>query len=287
MCDCCEGRVHINPDIVAKAPKDLRIGGHIEKGKDFCKTLERVPFKTVQVFASSPFAYKCQNISNAEKEKLSKIGKTFYYHCPYVANVGAEDDSKSTAALKCVQDHLYLVENLPAAAVLHTGSIGSIQTIGNRLNDLTYTKPLNPVNCPLLLENASGEGRERGRDFEEFRKLFEILDHSKVGICLDTQHIFGACVCDFSNHESVVKMCEEAAAVCSTGVSLIHLNDSKCECGSKRDRHECIGKGHIWSNNKESLITLLEIGKECDLDFILETSDCISDIEIIKTLKFS
>jgi len=135
----------------------------------------------------------------------------------------------------------------------------------------------------LLLENSSGNGTKLGKTWEEYRKIYEGIDSNTIGFCLDTQHIFGAGQTDFEDHESVVKMFDECIDAYGRNPDAIHLNDSKVEHNSLKDRHQNIGEGYIWHQNDESLKSLLNYCYDNDIDVVLETPDQAGDIENIRS----
>jgi deoxyribonuclease-4 len=117
---------------------------------------------------------------------------------------------------------------------------------------------------------------------EEIRKLYEAVDYSRVGLCIDTQHAFASGLCDFQSHESVVKLYDESYAVIRKGISLIHLNDSKKPFGSCVDRHEILKQGYIWNQSDVGLKALLRMAKDVGTDIISETSDPMADVAMIE-----
>jgi endonuclease IV len=133
----------------------------------------------------------------------------------------------------------------------------------------------------LLLENAAGQGTELGRNWEEIRHLYEALDHTKIGICVDTQHAFASSMCSFQTHEDVVNLFDEASYITKQGISMIHLNDSTKQFKSNVDRHAPVSKGHMWYKEQESFNTLLDFAYGNCIDLISETSDPNNDINII------
>lgn len=162
------------------------------------------------------------------------------------------------------------VAGKPAACVLHTGTQGTIQTVANRLNRINILPTTLPHNLALLIEPPAGEGTKLCSDWDELRKLFEMLDRSKnIGLCLDTQHMFGAGMASFESADSVNALLEGACQISRIG--LIHLNDSEQPYRSKRDRHAPIGTGLIWSQDQSSLRQLLIRCHEADVDMVSET----------------
>ncbi len=100
----------------------------------------------------------------------------------------------------------------------------------------------------LLLETTAGQGSGIGHQFEEIAAIMEKIGGNakrKIGVCLDTCHIFAAGY-DIRTKETYKKTFDEFESIIGINyLYLIHLNDSKKELGSKVDRHEHIGSGHI------------------------------------------
>jgi deoxyribonuclease-4 len=120
----------------------------------------------------------------------------------------------------------------------------------------------------LLLESTAGTRNSIGGSFADIAAIIDALDKDRVGVCLDTCHIFAAgyelrtldnldrTIDDFSSSIGLEKM------------KLVHLNDSKGGLGSGLDRHEHIGLGAI---GEEGFKIVLCHEKIRDLPFILET----------------
>jgi deoxyribonuclease-4 len=98
----------------------------------------------------------------------------------------------------------------------------------------------------ILLETTAGQGTALGGRFEHLSDLLERVGPSKrIGVCLDTCHVFAAGY-DISTEESYAQVMDRLeAAVGLARVGCIHLNDSKAACGSRVDRHEHVGEGMI------------------------------------------
>jgi endonuclease IV len=223
-----------------------------------------------------------------EKDELRQLcemeDKTFYIHCPFATNLA------STAPLSSyvVSEHLKAVEGLPAACVLHIGKSGTIEQVSQSINNLQSQGYLtrgrhDRIPYHLLLEVAAGQKNELGYSWEDIRHLYEGLDYTRVGFCLDTQHAFAAGMSDFGTHEAVIKVLEEAMSISTGGISLIHLNDSNTEYGRRVDRHAPLRAGYIWRETDEGLQALVEYSGKAGIDLISETSDPLGDQQIVQS----
>lgn len=121
----------------------------------------------------------------------------------------------------------------------------------------------------VLLENDAGTGTSLGAEFEELGLILDNVSHGgRFGICFDTCHGFAAGY-DFTSPgglESMLTQMERAFGL--ERLKLIHANDSKHPLGSRRDRHEHIGRGHI---GLEGFRRIVNHPRLRDLPFILET----------------
>lgn len=210
------------------------------------------------------------------------VGQRFFIHLPVNMNFAAARDPSWSLASMVKQ-----VEGQPAACVLHIGNNGSINTIANRLNKLKL--PQSTLPCSLLLEPPAGEGNKIGGTWAELRLLFEALDKTNnIGLCLDTQHLFGAGMCQFYSSDEVERLFDYSGGLAKIG--LIHLNDSLVPFNSKVDRHQAVGQGHIWADcqkdtvdgqrQQDSLARLLELAHQLDVDVVSETHDYHHDYQV-------
>jgi deoxyribonuclease-4 len=98
----------------------------------------------------------------------------------------------------------------------------------------------------LLLETTAGQGTTLGYRFEQLRKIIDGVENAqRIGVCVDTCHIYAAGydICGEKEYENVMKEFDEIIGF--NKLYAIHVNDSKRELGSRVDRHEHIGKGTI------------------------------------------
>lgn len=274
-----------------------RCGGHFNLKKTLLQTLQDDPdCPCKQIFLGGPTTYKCRNLSDddkkATKQFCEKHNKTFYVHAPYIANLAKEDNYK---AYNVICEELIQIKDLPSSIVLHIGKAGkvedngSLENVSSSVNDMITQGYLeNSYNCRtpfyLLFEVAAGQGTELGKNWEELRHLFEGVDKSKCGLCIDTQHFYASGMCEFQTHEDIVNLFDYAEECAPKGISMIHLNDSKKPFGSRVDRHEIVGEGYIWKNNKEGLKSLIDICYEKGIDLISETNDPEKDMVTVKAL---
>jgi deoxyribonuclease-4 len=162
-------------------------------------------------------------------------------------------------------------------------------------------KALNEVITPsqdviICLETMSGKGSECGKTFEELKRILDGVKHSsKIGFCIDICHLNDAGY-DISNFDNVLKEFDKIIGI--DKLYAIHINDSKNEKGSMKDRHENIGFGSLGFDNILNVIyhPLLEnIPKILETPYVTATDDNKEktyppykfEIDMIKDKKFN
>jgi len=131
----------------------------------------------------------------------------------------------------------------------------------------------------LVIENTAGQGSNLGYRFEHLAYLIEKCeDQERVGVCLDTAHMFAAGY-DIRTREAYEASMEEFGQVVGFAyLRGMHLNDSKAEFASRVDRHHSLGKGHI---GLDAFGFIMNDPRLDDIPLILETiDDTIWDKEI-------
>jgi deoxyribonuclease-4 len=127
---------------------------------------------------------------------------------------------------------------------------------------------------PILLETPVNRKNIVGGTLEGMALLYNQIPlnyKNRVKICVDTQHIFVSGY-NFRNEHIVKEYFEKFDQLINIkNLLLIHLNDSLKEFGTLINRHAPIGKGYIFSNDKSSLIYLINFGKSHNINFVLET----------------
>ena len=114
-----------------------------------------------------------------------------------------------------------------------------------------------PAPCPIVLENTAGAGDTVGRTFDELAAILEAAgpDATRLGVCLDTQHLWASGV-DFGSlrkADAVVARFDDVVGL--DRLRCLHLNDSKVPLGGNRDRHENIGQGTIGASALGGLLS--------------------------------
>ena len=256
----------------------LRIGCHLSSSKGFgsmAETAVQIGANTFQFFTRNPRGgaakeWMQQDIAAmlelfAKKDIASPLA-----HAPYTLNACAKDESIREFAYNTMREDLEKLEIIPGAMYnFHPGShvqqgaeVG-IELIADQLNRI-----LKPEQSTIvLLETMAGKGSEVGRRFEELRAILDKTVYSeKVGICLDTCHVWDA---GYDIVGCVDEVLEEFDKIIGLEkLQAIHLNDSMNALGAHKDRHAQIGQGYI---GLEAFKTIVNHPKLKFLPFYLET----------------
>ena len=248
-----------------------------------------------QIFTRNPRSWFAKDLDPVEvkkfKEKLqkSKIDRmATCAHMPYLPNLSSPDDNGYQKSIKSMTQEVERCHKLGIPyLVTHLGSHkGSGEENGMRrlvsaLNKVAETK----ADVMILLENTAGQKNSVGSDFTQLGEIFSKCKPSKkFGICLDTCHAFVAGY-DLRKKEDVVKAIKKFDdAIGLENLKILHLNDSKGELNSNRDRHDHIGLGAI---GKEGLGEIVKIMNKNNIPIVLETpiDDIRDDFENISNAK--
>ena len=278
----------------------MNIGAHMSVAGGLHLAVNRVVdtgFNCLQLFTQSPRSWKSKLITQKEinlfieKRKKHKL-KIVVVHAPYLPNLATPDKSILQKSFETVLGDLRIADAINADYyVLHPGShkktdINSgINRLANALCDIfhQYTP-----NLTFLLETMPGAGSIIGSTFDELaliiNKVHEKNPDVKMGVCVDTAHIFAAGY-DIRNKNEIKKLVSEIdKSIGRKAIKIIHSNDSHETLGSKRDRHNHIGKGEIGTKGFENMMDISFFRK---LPWILETpkNDDNSDIKNRKKLE--
>ena len=147
----------------------------------------------------------------------------------------------------------------------HTGQgeAAAIPIIADALNQAMYPS----MQTTVLLETMAGKGSEVGRSFEELKAIMDRVElQDKIGVCFDTCHTWDAGYDLVNDLDGVLTDFDKTIGL--NNLKAIHLNDSKNERGSHKDRHEKLGLGCIGAEAMKRIVTHQALqGKP----FILET----------------
>lgn len=191
-------------------------------------------------------------------------------HAPYIVNLANnKDEDKFNFAINFLKQELDRAQTLGInKVVLHPGShVGlgeekGLENISAALNDVLKEKE-GPIIC---LETMAGKGTELGKNFSELKTIIDnVKNNERLLVCLDTCHLNDAGY-DISHFDKLLEEFDQIIGINKIGC--IHINDSKNQINSHKDRHENIGKGTIGFEN---LINVIYNEKLKEIPKILET----------------
>lgn len=271
----------------------LNIGCHLSSSKGFKNMGEealKINANTFQFFTRNPRGSKAKEIDTDDVKSLINIMNENNFskilaHAPYTLNACSADEKVREFAFITMEDDLKRMEYLPnnlynfhPGSHVGQGSEKGIELIANMLNSLLKEEQTTTV----LLETMAGKGTEVGRSFEEIQSIIERVNLShKVGVCLDTCHVYDAGYDIVNDIDGVINEFDKIIGI--NKLKAIHLNDSKNPFESHKDRHEKIGEGYIGI---EAITRIINHPKLKHLPFFLETPNELSgyakEIEILR-----
>ncbi|MET9485258.1 deoxyribonuclease IV [Streptomyces sp. NPDC006638] len=247
------------------------VGGHVPVAGGLATTglayARELGAETVQVFAANPRGWATPAGNPAQDELFRAecaAGEIpAYVHAPYLINFGSHTEATADRSVDSLRHSLRRAREIGAlGVVVHTGSATggrsrevALAQVRERMLPLLdeLTEDDDPF---LLLESTAGQGFSLCSRTWDFGPYFEALDsHPRLGICLDTCHIFAAghdLAEPGGTHRTLDLLVETVGA---GRLKLIHANDSKDVAGAHKDRHENIGTGHIGEDAFRALFT--------------------------------
>lgn len=238
----------------------LYIGCHLSSSGGFTamgETALKINANTFQFFLRNPRGGAAKDIIPEDVAKFRKLSNINQFgkiiaHAPYTLNPCSKDAKTREFAREVFADDLKRMEYIPDNLYnFHPGShVGqgvaiAIPQIVEILDDVMPEAK----NTTVLLETMSGKGSEVGAKFEELAEIIsrtKINSSDKLGVCLDTCHVYSAGY-DIVNHLDDV-LAEFDKIIGLNRLKAIHLNDSMTEFNSHKDRHEKLGQGSLGEN---------------------------------------
>ncbi len=257
---------------------------------------EKATCDTIQMFNKSNSQWRAARLKPDEVEKFFMLIEETSVtvatsHTSYLINIGSPDpvlNEKSYKSLKEEMERCQLLKipNLVMHPGSHVGSgeQASMNKISENINRLF--DELSDNHVTLLLETTAGQGTNLGYTFEQLAYMIDCVENKDlIGVCLDTCHIFAAGypLIDPKDYQKTMKAFDEIIGL--DRMRIIHINDTKKEFGSRRDRHEHIGKGFIGLDGFSNIVNDKRLK---NTPMILETpkgEDLAEDIENLKVLR--
>jgi len=245
-----------------------RLGAHVSIAGGISTSFERaveIGCGAFQIFSKNQSQWRGKQLGDDEvaayhaERRRTNLGPVII-HDSYLINLCAPDRVILRKSLHAFADEIIRADRLGVPYLnFHPGShLGrgekwGIRKIAGSLNSIIGQNPGSRVT--LLLESTAGQGTNLGYRFEHLREIIDMIDAGeRMGVCIDTAHIFAGGY-DIRGESAYEKTMQELNETIGWDrVKVFHLNDSKRELGSRVDRHENIGKGYIGLKAFELLV---------------------------------
>jgi deoxyribonuclease IV len=277
-------------------PSRAPIGAHVSVAGGLHKVLagaDVIGAEAVQVFVANPrgWAPPAADPAGDEAFRTEVVRRRLpvFVHAPYLINFGSPVAATLARSGEALAFSLRRAAAIGASGVvLHAGSA----VLGNRWDDAmaqvrAHVLPvLDAVSGPMLLvEPTSGGGGSLAHDASSLAAYLDVLGRDdRVGVCLDTCHMHAAGH-DLSTVDGFGAALRAYGRAAGRGrIGLVHVNDSRDPAGSKRDRHEAVGRGSI---GLEPFAALFRAASTRGVPMVVETAqeDHAADIATLKALR--
>jgi deoxyribonuclease-4 len=246
---------------MSKRPNNLpRIGAHTPTSGGMAKRslgyAETIKAEAIQVFTSNPRGWATPEPNpSADEEfrtKAAAMDIATYVHAPFLINLGSPTEGTYKNSLNSTAYSLGRGKDIGAlGVVIHTGSAvdaSHVDKAWKQIHDgmMPILEALDDDSPTLLLELTAGQGQSLVKKLDDLENYLKALEyHPKVGICLDTCHVFAAGH-DIAKKGGMTETLELLVQIAGAErFQLVHANDSMDICGALKDRHQNIGDGHI------------------------------------------
>jgi deoxyribonuclease-4 len=242
----------------------MRLGFHLSIAGSMRRALKEAQIlgcEALQIFIQNPRGWKWRHVMAAEIQAFSRARSQaglgpLVVHLGYLPNLATADPALYALSTERLFRELDLARALKADyLVAHPGhgplGEASFARVARALFLAVSRVPPPPL---VLLENTAGQGQELGWRFEHLER---IIAESRVplGVCLDTAHAHGAGY-DLSRPPGLARLLADLARGPGLdAVKIIHLNDSRVACNSRRDRHWHLGQGAIGLTGLRHLLS--------------------------------
>ena len=239
--------------------QDILLGAHFSIAGGLHKAIfaaSKYGCRALQIFTKNANQWRERILTDDEIERFYEAREmtgieSVCSHTSYLINLGSPERTQFNRSIRALKHELVRSSQLSIPyVIMHPGShMGKGEEKGLRRVALGINKTFDAApksTCRLLLETTAGQGSNLGYTFEHLAQISELVDaKGRIGFCFDTCHAFAA-----GYDLSTKKAYQETMRTFDNILDLdrmyaIHLNDAKKGLGSKRDRHEHIGKGTI------------------------------------------
>lgn len=256
----------------------LNIGCHLSSSKGYLnmgQVAKQIGANTFQFFTRNPRGGAAKPMDKNDTDAFNAFQKENNFakilaHAPYTLNPCSDKEETRAFAFSVFKDDLERLEYTPNQLYnFHPGShVGQgidsgIELICDMLNRALTSETTTTV----LLETMSGKGSEVGSKFQELKRIIDSTQlRDKMGVCLDTCHVFDAGYDIVNDLDGVLEEFDKIIGL--SRLKAIHINDTMNPFGSHKDRHQKIGQGYIGTEAFQRIINHKALK---DIPFFLET----------------
>ena len=232
----------------------LYVGCHLSStggNTAMVETARKIGANTFAFFTRNPRGSKAKPEDPADCARAVELLKEYEFgklvaHGAYTMNLCTADERARAFACDVLCDDLRRMAALPGNFYnFHPGShVGQGVEAGIDYICRALKKAMEPdYPVTVLLEGMAGKGSEIGGKFEELRAIIDGVGKDNIGVCLDTCHMYDAGYDIVNDLDGVLAEFDRVVGL--PKLKALHLNDSKNPYASHKDRHECLGQGHL------------------------------------------
>jgi deoxyribonuclease IV len=269
-------------------PDGRRIGAHLPLGQGMVRAVDRaqsIGLDTLQIFSDNPTAWRRRAEPPRElpafRARIDELGLgPIAIHAAYLVNLAGSDPDLVARSASVLVSELRVAPSFGARFVnVHIGSHGGtdpaagIARLADQVDQVLSAVDDGPDGARLVLENSAGSGDGLGSTLGEIGLIVDAIaargvPSARVGICLDTAHLWAAgyAISDPAEGDRVVTEFDRLIGL--DRLAMIHFNDSRASLGSKGDRHEHVGAGSIGPDGMRAILTHPRLGH---VTYYLET----------------
>lgn len=257
----------------------VRIGSHVAVAGGLVKVglaeAAEVGAEIIQLFAGNPRSWVPAAVDPAADEAFrtacAERDLAVVVHAPHLINLCSPSDVVLTRSAAALELTMQRAASLGASTVVvHAGSLvnaGRRADVLRGLRDLVVPVAHRWHDVRLLIEPTAGAGQAAASTIDSSVEYLDALDDPGIGLCLDTCHLHAA-------GEDLT-----AIELVADRVGLIHVNDSRDPAGSRRDRHESLGRGTIGLPVLENVLSALQ-----GIPMLVETPTHVRDVALLKDM---
>ena len=239
-----------------------QLGAHIHGDDPIAEAAARGA-EIVQFFLGDPQSWKkAPPREDASELKASSI--PIYVHAPYLVNVVSPNNRIRIPSRKILEHTIESAEEIGAAGIIvHGGHVTDDEAVEDGFPRWRKALETLETDIPILIENTAGGNHAQARRLDALGGLWDAIGDLNPGFCLDTCHAW-------AGGEPLDALVDRILAI--TGrIDLVHLNDSRDEFDSRRDRHANLGQGEIPPDE------LVDVVRAANAPTLLETPGGIDE----------